>query len=192
VSAPALRGNWQFVWAGLTRQRQTGGFMPSGRFLVSKMISAIPESYDGQVLELGAGTGALTLRLAARCRRARILSWEIQPQLAREVRSNVAVAGLEGRVEVIEDSALGLLAEMRRRGLGQADYVVSGVPLANLGLRAEVLLDTIHGALAEGGTYVQFQHSTTHQRRIRDRFRRLRTVPVLLNFPPAVVYYASK
>jgi phospholipid N-methyltransferase len=54
-----------FFWAGLVKHGQTGGLVPSQRFLIAKMIAPIPESYCGQVIELGAGNGALTLRLAA-------------------------------------------------------------------------------------------------------------------------------
>jgi len=56
-----------FLWAGLVKQKQTGGVIPSQRFLIAKMIAPVPETYRGQVIELGAGNGALTLRLAARC-----------------------------------------------------------------------------------------------------------------------------
>ena len=38
--------------------------------------------------------------------------------------------------------------------------------------------------------YIQFQYSLMDRKKIQKRFASLRTVPVLLNFPPAVVYYA--
>lgn len=193
MTQPRGNGHWQFIWAGLSRQRQTGGIYPSQRFLVRKMISPVPEQYGGQVIELGAGTGAVTVRLLARCPKARVLAWEINPVLLREAERNVAAAGFTGRVEFVNASALELRGEVRRRGLEAPDFVVSGVPLANLGSENSTsLIDDVHAVLGEGGMYVQFQHSTTHKRRISERFRSLRTVPVLLNLPPAVVYYASK
>ena len=73
-----------FFWAGLVKHGQTGGIVPSQRFLIAKMIAPVPETYRGQVIELGAGNGALTLRLAARCPEARILACEINPALARD------------------------------------------------------------------------------------------------------------
>src|SRR5664279_5868596 len=89
-----------FFWAGLLKHGQTGGIMPSQRFLIARMIAPVPETYRGQVIELGAGTGALTLRLAARCPAARILACEINPTLARDHGRNLAAAGLNGRVEL--------------------------------------------------------------------------------------------
>jgi phospholipid N-methyltransferase len=182
-----------FFWAGLAKHGQTGGIMPSQRFLIAKMIAPVPKTYRGQVIELGAGSGALTLRLAARCPEARILACEINPTLARDHRCNLAGAGLDGRVELVTGSATNLLSELGKSGVEKPGFVISGIPLGNLGgERARALIDTIHQALGEGGIYIQFQHSLLDRKKIRTRFPNLRTVPVFLNFPPAVVYYAQR
>jgi phosphatidylethanolamine/phosphatidyl-N-methylethanolamine N-methyltransferase len=182
-----------FVWAGLAKHGQTGGIVPSQRFLIAKMIAPIPENYRGQVIELGAGNGVLTLRLAARCPEARVLACEINPTLARDHRGNLAAAGLNGRVELFAGSATNLLSELSKRGLEKPDFIISGIPLGNLGgAKALALIDTIHQTLNEGGMYIQFQHSLLDRKKIRTRFSNLRTVPVFLNFPPAVVYYAQR
>jgi phospholipid N-methyltransferase len=82
---------------------------------------------------------------------------------------------------------------MGRRGQDKADFVLSGIPLGNLpGDRTQALINAISGALGPGGMYVQFQYSLLDRKRIRSRFKSLRTVPVLLNIPPAVVYYAQQ
>jgi phospholipid N-methyltransferase len=182
-----------FFWAGLVKHGQTGGIMPSQRFLIAKMIAPVPATYRGQVIELGAGTGALTLRLAARCPEARILACEINPALARDHRRNLAEAGINGRVELFTGSAEHLLSELGKSGVEKPDFIISGIPFGNLGgVKALVLIDIIHQALAKGGMFIQFQHSLLDRRKIRTRFSNLRTVPVFLNFPPAVVYYARR
>src|ERR1051326_5915871 len=67
----------RFLVAGLIKQGQTGAVFPSQRFLISKMIAPVPRDYEEPIIELGAGTGAITVRLAARCPKARILACEI-------------------------------------------------------------------------------------------------------------------
>ena len=182
-----------FFWAGLAKHGQTGGIVPSQRFLIAKMIAPVPETYRGQVIELGAGNGALTLRLAARCPEARILACEINSTLARDHRRNLADASLNGRVELFAGSAEHLLSELGKSGVEKPDFVISGIPLGNLGReKALALVDTIRRTLSEGGMYIQFQHSLLDRKKIRTRFPNLRTVPVFLNLPPAVVYYALK
>jgi phosphatidylethanolamine/phosphatidyl-N-methylethanolamine N-methyltransferase len=182
-----------FFWAGLVKHGQTGGIVPSPRFLIRKMIAPVPKTYRGRIVELGAGNGALTLRLAARCPEARILACEINPTLARDHRRNLAGAGLNGRVELFPGSAEHLLSELGKSGEQGPDYVISGIPLGNLGrAKAVALIDAIRQTLSDGGMYVQFQHSLLDRRKIRTSFPNLYTVPVFLNFPPAVVYYALK
>jgi phospholipid N-methyltransferase len=189
----AVASYLHFMCAALVKFRQTGAIVPSQRFLIGKMIAPVPETYSGRIIELGAGNGALTLRLAARCPRARILACEINPALARNTRHNLNLAGINGRVEVISDSAEHLLSEMGRRGMEKADYILSGIPLGNLpGERALALIDAISRALGRKGMYIQFQYSLIDRNRIRACFKSLRTLPVLLNIPPAVVYYAQK
>ncbi|MGH7967472.1 MAG: class I SAM-dependent methyltransferase [Limisphaerales bacterium] len=188
-----LASYWRFLLAGLVNCVQTGGVVPSQRFLISKMIAPVPVDYDGEILELGAGTGALTLRLVARCPKARIAACEINPVLARDIDERLRASGLEKRVRVISDSAEHLLANMRRQGARKPDFVISGIPLGNFDRETVLnLVQGIHSTLVKGGMYIQFQHSTLDRKKIKNTFSRLRTVPVFLNFPPAVVYYALR
>jgi phospholipid N-methyltransferase len=184
---------WRFFSAALVNQAQIGAVIPSQRFLIDRMISSVPRSYQGQILELGPGTGALTLRLAARCPHARILACEINSALARHLRWTLASAGLTGRVEVVLEAAEHLLAQLSRSGFKRPDFIISGIPLANL--RRDLvlaLIEAISQALAPGGMYIQFQYSLLDRKKVKAKFSKLTTVPVLLNFPPAVVYYARK
>lgn len=182
-----------FLRAGLLKHGQTGGLVPSQRFLIARMIAPVPAGYRGRIIELGAGTGALTLRLADRCPGARILACEINPTLARASQESLTMAGHSGRVEVVSTSAEHLLSQLGQHGMETSGFVISGIPLGNLGReKARTLVEAIHQTLAEGGMYIQFQHSLLDRKTLRTRFPRLRTVPVFLNFPPAFVYYAQK
>jgi phospholipid N-methyltransferase len=189
----AFAGYFHFIFAGLVKIKQTGAILPSQRFLIARMIAPVPEDYSGEIIELGAGNGALTVRLAARCPGARILACEINPALAQSTRENLRSAGINGRVRVISDAAEHLLSERTRTGRPKVDYVVSGIPLGNLSRpQTLALIDKISRVLQDGGMYIQFQYSLMDRRKIRDRFSSLRTVPVPLNFPPAVIYYARR
>ncbi len=188
-----LPGNLRFFWAGLAKYLQTGGIVPSQRFLVSKMIAPVPADYEGRVIELGCGTGALTLRLAARCPAAQIVACELNPGLAEHSRRRIAAAGLHRRVSVVSGAAERLLQTVIQGGTARPDFVISGIPLANIRAKAVIALVTaVRQALAEGGMYIQFQHSLLDRGNIRSCFGSVRTVPVFLNFPPAVVYYARR
>ena len=189
----ALAGYMQFVWAGLIKQVQMGAILPSQRFLIEKMIAPIPQTYRGQVVELGAGNGALTLRLAAKCPNARILACEINPTLARYTRHNLQCAGLKDRVTVMASCAETMLTEMAGAGAERPDFIVSGVPIGNFTkTRTLALLNLISKMVEERGMYIQFQHFLRDRKTVKAIFPNLRTIPVFLNFPPAVVYYARR
>ena len=193
-SSPALHPYWRFLVAGFNRYSQTGGVVPSQRFLISRMISAVPADYRGQLVELGPGTGVLTVRLAERCPKAEILACEINPELAEVVRERIRLEDIDDRVKVISQPAEQLLSVLARdTNRPGPEYIISGIPLGNLARASAIaLIELIHGALVPGGQYIQFQHSLLDHKKIKTRFSRMRTVPVLLNFPPAFVYYAWK
>jgi phospholipid N-methyltransferase len=182
----------RFFCAGLGRLGQTGAIIPSQRFLVDQMIAPVPLDYDGRIIELGAGTGAITLRLGATRPRAKVLACEINPMLAREAERAVADAGLDGRVQVLDQPAEGLLHRLKNSS-DRPDFIISGIPLGNLPKENTfALIKAIRAALRPGGMYIQFQYSFLDRKKVRATFARMRTVPVLLNFPPAFVYYAQK
>jgi phospholipid N-methyltransferase len=186
-------GFWHFLWAAVANQGQTGSIIPSQRFLVDKMIAPVPRDFAGQIVELGPGSGPLTLRLAERCPRARILACEVNPMLARVCQENLSAAGLEKRVDMVLDSAEKVLERICSHVSRRPEFIISGIPLGNLSREeTAMLVDKIAEALAPGGMYVQFQYSLIDRKTIRARFPALRTVPAFLNFPPAFVYYARK
>jgi phosphatidylethanolamine/phosphatidyl-N-methylethanolamine N-methyltransferase len=191
--ATTILSYWRFLLAALFKGGQTGAIVPSQRFLIDKMIAPVPAGYRGQILELGPGTGALTLRLAARCPSARILACEINPVLAKHTQETIVKRGLDSRVRVIADSAEHLLSTVGQGGIPTPEFIISGIPLGNLGReRVCALIEAIYQALPANGLYVQFQYSMIDRKKIKTRFAKCRTIPVLLNFPPAVVYYARK
>jgi phospholipid N-methyltransferase len=181
-----------FFWAGLLRNSETGSLIPSQRFLIDAMIAPIPKNYAGQILELGAGTAPLTLRLAEKCPNARVHACEINPSLARYARQNLAGAGVNGNVQVHTMSAQDFLARLDERTTEKSGFVISGLPLGNLE-RNEVLslLQASSRALGPDGMFIQAQHFPVDRKHVRSVFGDVRTVPVLRNVPPLFVYYAT-
>jgi phospholipid N-methyltransferase len=155
------------------------------------MIAPIPQEYTGMVVELGTGTAPLTLRLTAKCPKARLCCCEINPVLAKDARRNLASAGVNGNVQVHTLSAQELLSRMD--GKEKPGFVVSGLPLGNLGRSAVLeLLKASKQALGPGGMFIQAQHFLVDLKNVRAVFRDVQIVPVLRNVPPVFVYHARK
>jgi phospholipid N-methyltransferase len=187
-----LAGYLHFFWAGVAKHMQTGSLFPSQKVLVEAMIAPVPRTYRGLVLELGSGTGSLTVRLAARCPHARIVACELNPVLAADTRRNLDRAGINGQVQVRARPAQDLLKEMFGRADERPGYVISALPLGNLRKDAVAeLLQTISTMLSPDGVFVQAQHFLVDLRNVRKAFKHVRTVPILRNIPPVFVYYAA-
>ena len=188
-----LAGYLHFFWAGLVRHSQTGSFLPSQRFLIDAMIAPVPRHFMGDIVELGTGTAPLTLRLTAKCPKARLHCCEINPVLAHDARQNLAAAGVNGNVHVHTMSAQELLSEIDKRALAKPEFVISGLPLGNLGKKTVLeVLRASRDALASNGVFVQIQHFLVDWKNVQSVFREVRIVPVLRNLPPVFVYYARK
>jgi phosphatidylethanolamine/phosphatidyl-N-methylethanolamine N-methyltransferase len=188
----SLAGYFHFLWAGVVKHHQTGAFFPSQKALAKAMIAPIPSAYDGLILELGSGTGVVTLALADRCPRARILACELNPVLAQDTRHSLDRAGINGQVQVRARPAQEVLLDLQNSGAELPGYVISALPLGNL--RKDVvadLLQSISRLLPKEGVFVQVQHFLVDLNKVRRAFKHVRTVAVLRNIPPLFVYYAA-
>jgi tRNA1(Val) A37 N6-methylase TrmN6 len=77
------------------------------------------------VLDIGCGTGAATLCLAARVPECRVVGLELQPDLARLAADNAALNGMEGRVIFVAGD---LLRPPPRLRPGAFDHVMANPP----------------------------------------------------------------
>jgi release factor glutamine methyltransferase len=102
---------------------------PETEILVEEALRlAAPIEGDVRVVDVGTGSGAIALSLAAGCPRARVVAVDVSPGALEVARANAAALGAEiaGRVEFVEGD---LLAPLRGRGLeGAVDLLLSNPP----------------------------------------------------------------
>jgi phosphatidylethanolamine/phosphatidyl-N-methylethanolamine N-methyltransferase len=169
----------------LNNPRPVGSAVPSSRFLARRIASFLPQSPRGYVVELGAGTGAITAALLRRgIPPERILSVE---------RSEPMVKLLRRRFPFLK-IALGDAAELRsllRSFLGkdniEVSYVVSSLPLRSLPPEVVTnILREVQLVLHKDGELLQYTYDlrkTPHP--CLSNFKRRHTTVVWANLPPA-------
>jgi len=169
----------------LNNPRPVGSAVPSSRFLARRIASFLPQSPIGYVVELGAGTGAITSALLDRGIPA--------DRLVPVERSATMVKLLKRRFPSV-NVALGDAAHLRSllgAHLGtnacEVSYIVSSLPLRSLP-DAEVMriVREIQQVLGRDGRLVQYTYDlrrTPH--RSLSGFKRCYTTVVWANFPPA-------
>ena len=185
-----LRSRLRFLSAFVREPFTVGAFWPSSKALARLVVNSCDIQPGGTVIELGPGTGAFTELLLKRMkRRGRFLGVEINPTNAAVLRRRFP------ECEIIHDSAEYLPRYVDR---GEAHCIISGLAWGNMLPRLQDrILAAILRALAPGGQFVGFAYlhaawyPTTQRfrRRLRERFARVKTTPVIWrNLPPAFVY----
>lgn len=186
-----------FARALLRSPRTVGAVAPSSVVLGDRLAVVVPQGDDAVIVELGAGTGAVTARIdRRRSPRSTFVAFERDALLA------ARLAERAPRVRVIAGDARNLGAHLAEHGLDKADAVVCGLPWANFSeVEQLALLGEIRRALAPGGAFTTFAYVHALVLPPARRFRALlasefeevlRTRAVVRNLPPAITYVCRR
>lgn len=164
---------------------------PTGGRLAARTATVVPDDRPVTVVELGAGTGALTAAIAVRIAPgSRLVAIELDPHLAAHLRAGFA------DVEVVEGDATQLASILAGLGVGRVDAVVSSLPWTFLppAARRGLLADIVR-VLAPDGVFTMIRVCTALPGRVRAVQSDLAAVfadvqedrPVWQNLPPATL-----
>ncbi len=185
---------WIFFRQWLSRPLSTAAFSPSSRFLNRRMVQAIPPGAR-RVIELGAGTGALTRALMAHGIAVDdLLAIEFNPSLHRYLTRRfpgLTVVQADARAM---DRVPEVLAFARRVPV---QAVVSGLGLLSMSREAQYsILSSAFELMPGNGSFVQFTYGpvTPVSREVMRALglRAQRQGFTLCNLPPASVYVFSR
>lgn len=186
----------QFTWAFLRNPGRVGALCPSSRWLARAIIAGADLAAAETVVELGPGTGVFTRSiLAGMGRSTQYVGIELDPAAVRILRS--AFPGLS----IYEDSAARLGHYLAQHGRRHADYIVSGLPFANMpaAIQREIMQGVV-AAMLPHSRFTTFAYLGPHLMAKGRSFRKLleelfatveTSQPVLRNLPPAFVYRCS-
>jgi phospholipid N-methyltransferase len=195
------QGTASFAREAVRTLRATGAIAPSSRRLAGRLAAAVaPVPHPVTVLEVGAGTGAVTRVLAAQLGPAdRLDAVEVNPRFAEVLRGDPALAAVADRVRVIPESITAMPLDRRY------DVIVSGLPFMNFApAEVRAILDRYLAALVPGGQLLLYGYVGTQAARgllsrgegavhrlladFEDRYGYDRAV-VWRNLPPARIRY---
>jgi phosphatidylethanolamine/phosphatidyl-N-methylethanolamine N-methyltransferase len=115
---------------------------------------------------------------------AQLLLFELDPAFSRDLERQFAH---DPRVHVLNQDAARLPQEMRRRGIAQCDYILSGIPFSILKIdKKRALLQKTHDALAPGGSFIIYQ-VTNELKQHATIFDEAESEYFLQNIPPMFI-----
>jgi len=196
--APASHSNrpadwWHFFNRFARRPWTIGAIAPSSARLARTVLNQCNFNSARTVVELGAGSGAITGLILRRLRPGTtFIALEIDPLQAEYLRKR-----FPGLVVCCE-SAENLGACLARHQCGAADCIVSGLPWGNMSQRVQDrIMREVIASLRPGGRFCGFGYlhagwfpsSRAFRQRLLNQFSRVRVSPVIWgNLPPAFAY----
>jgi phosphatidylethanolamine/phosphatidyl-N-methylethanolamine N-methyltransferase len=172
-----------FMFLALCRPSTVGAILPSSRRLAETMARAAAGSQG--LIELGAGTGAITAALCRCHPDVPLLAVELEPQLARQLRKRFPTLQVRAAAadEVLREAA----------GVPDATVLVSSLPFRSLPPRLRMRSSlAIERFLTErpGRRLLQYSYLPRAPFELRhpDRLRWRRLAAVWENVPPAWVW----
>jgi len=185
---------WTFFWQWLKNPLRTAAVAPSSAELAAAMVAELPDDVR-RVIELGGGTGAITVALlGAGIQGDDLLVLELNEELHAHLHLRFP------KVRVVLGDARSLQALASANGYldgGPADAIVSGLGLLSMPptLQRDIL-EAAFACLRPGGALVQFTYGPTAPvaDAVADEMglQVRRGDFVLRNIPPATVYVYSR
>jgi phosphatidylethanolamine/phosphatidyl-N-methylethanolamine N-methyltransferase len=162
---------------------------PSSPWLSRTTVRNIDWKRASVIIELGAGTGPITRVLAERASpECRVVVLERDPDFSRLLRDRFR--GREN-LDIVEADVRDLAGLLADRGIGQADYIVSGLPVPSFPKDLQQSLFRVVGeVLKPDGTFNQITELPwVYWRFYRRYFEDVQFVFEPRNVPPAGAYF---
>jgi phosphatidylethanolamine/phosphatidyl-N-methylethanolamine N-methyltransferase len=169
----------------LQRPFQIASIVPSSKALVERVADKINFAQARVVAEYGPGVGVHSREIARRMRPdTQLLLFELDPAFSRDLERQFTD---DPRVHIINSDAARLPNELRRRGIPQCDYILSGIPFSILKVdKKRALLQKTYHALAPGGQFITYQ-VTNELKQHAKIFDRVESEYFLQNIPPMFI-----
>jgi phospholipid N-methyltransferase len=182
--------HWQFLRGFLKNPVMVGSIIPSSKVLIDKMLEPVDWANTKLFVEYGPGVGTFTRPILDRLAPdATLVTIDTNPDFTHYLRELiddprlVAVTGSAADVENILDD----------RGLGHADYVLSGLPFSTLppGV-GDAIAEATAKVIRPGGAFLVYQFSPKVRDFIEPHFEPIKRGFEWVNVPPATLFWAYK
>ena len=181
---------WQFLRGFLKHPVMVGSIIPSSRVLIEKMLKPVDWENTRVFVEYGPGVGTFTRPILEHLGPdATLVTIDTNADFTRYLRDSID----DPRLVAVNGSAADVQKILEDRGLGQADYVLSGLPFSTLppGVGDEIAAATSR-VIRPGGAFLVYQFSPKVRDFIAPHFDSIDRGFEWINVPPAQLFWAWK
>jgi phospholipid N-methyltransferase len=182
--------HWQFLRGFLKNPVMVGSVIPSSKVLIDKMLGPVDWEDTRLFVEYGPGVGTFTRPILERLSPdATLVTIDTNPDFTRYLKASID----DPRLVPVNGSAADVEKILAERKLGQADYVLSGLPFSTLppGV-GDAIAKATAKVIRPGGAFLVYQFSPKVRDFIKPHFAPIRRGFEWVNVPPAVLFWAYK
>jgi len=167
-----------------------GSIIPSSRVLIEKMLRPVDWETTKLFVEYGPGVGTFTRPLLDKLpENAKLVTIDTNPEFTNYLKESID----DERLIPVTGSAADVAEILKQRGLGKADYVLSGLPFSTLppGV-GDAIAKATSGVIRSGGAFLVYQFSPKVRDFIAPHFDQIDRGFEWINVPPATLFWAWK
>jgi phospholipid N-methyltransferase len=181
---------WQFLRGFLKNPVMVGSIIPSSQILIDKMLRPVDWDNTKLFVEYGPGVGTFTRPvLDLMGPDAKLVTIDTNPDFTHYLKASID----DPRLVAVTGSAADVEKILADRGLGSADYILSGLPFSTLPAGVgEDIAEATANALRPGGAFLVYQFSPKVREFIAPHFERIERGFEWINVPPATLFWAYK
>ena len=179
---------WQFLRGFFKNPVMVGSVIPSSRVLIDRMLGPVDWANTRLFVEYGPGVGTFTRPvLDLLGPDATLVTIDTNADFTRYLKDSID----DPRLVAVTGSAADVDKILAERGLGSADYVLSGLPFSTLppGVGDEIAKAT-SDVIRPGGAFLVYQFSPKVLDFIKPHFKPIERGFEWINVPPATLFWA--
>jgi phospholipid N-methyltransferase len=181
---------WQFLRGFIKHPKMVGSIIPSSRILINKMLGPVDWETTRLFVEYGPGVGTFTRPILDMLGPdATLVTIDTNADFTTYLKESID----DPRLVAVTGSAADVEKILADRGLGQADYVLSGLPFSTLppGV-GDAIARATSKVIRPGGAFLIYQFSPKVRDFIAPFFERIDRGFEWVNVPPATLFWAYR
>jgi phospholipid N-methyltransferase len=186
----AVSPKLQFLRGFIKHPVMVGSIIPSSSKLIDKMLGPVEWEKTKLFVEYGPGVGTFTRPVLQRLGPdARLVTIDTNAEFTNYLKEAID----DPRLIAVTGSAADVEKILADRGLGQADYVLSGLPFSTLppGV-GDAIGEATANVIRPGGAFLVYQFSPKVRDFIAPFFERIERGFEWVNVPPATLFWAYR
>ena len=181
---------WQFLRGFIKNPVMVGSIIPSSRVLIERMLDPVDWTNTKVFVEYGPGVGTFTRPILDRLNPdSTLVTIDTNADFTRFLKESID----DPRLVPVTGSAADVEKILADRGLGAADYVLSGLPFSTLPAGVgEAIATATAKVIRAGGAFLVYQFSPKVLNFIKPHFEPIERGFEWVNVPPATLFWAYK